>query len=139
MLDASAAVAGIDTAYVSFDTDNDDFNDEIRKYTSDGTTWSLNGTKTGDYPFLTGRVSSGTVELFASKGSAAPANTIVKFDDAGGAGAASFGSDTTVATAAAGHAFRGLAFAPTGWNPGTISSSAPTASVAHSKVERHAR
>ena len=34
------------------------------------------------------RVSSGTVQLFASKGSGAPANTIVKFDDAGGAGAA---------------------------------------------------
>ena len=139
MVDANPAVEGVDTGYVSVDTDDNGTNDEIRKYTSDGTTWTLNGTKTGDYPFITARVSGDTVQLFASKGSAAPANTIVKFDDAGGAGAASFGSDTTVATAADGHAFRGLAFAPTGWNPGTISSSAPTASVAHSKVERHAR
>ena len=134
MLDANPAVDGVDTGYVSVDTNNDDINDEIRKYTSDGTTWTLNGTKAGDYPFLTARVSDNTVQMFASKGSAAPGNTIVKFDDTNGAGAASFGSDTTVATAAAGHAFRGLAFAPTGWNPGTVSSSAPTASVAHSKV-----
>ena len=134
MVDANPAVEGVDTGYVSVDIDDDGTNDEIRKYTSDGTTWTLNGTKAGDYPFITARVSGDTVQLFASKGSTAPANTIVKLDDAGGAGAASFGTDTTVATAADGHAFRGLAFAPTGWNPGTISSSAPTASVAHGKV-----
>ena len=134
MLDASSSVDGIDTGYVSVDIDDDGTNDEIRKYTSDGTAWTLNGTRAGDYPFLTARVSGNTVQLFASKGSAAPGNTIVKFDDTNGAGAASFGSDTTVATAADGHAFRGVAFAPTGWNPGTISSSAPTASMAHGKV-----
>ena len=134
MVDASSSVDGIDTGYVSVDIDDNGTNDEIRKYTSDGTAWTLNGTKAGDYPFLTARVSGDTVQLFASKGSTAPANTIVKFDDTGGAGAASFGTDTTVATAADGHAFRGLAFAPTGWNPGTVSSSAPTASLAHSKV-----
>ncbi len=134
MLDAGAAAAGIDAAYVSFDTDDDGDNDEIRKYTtSDGTTWTQNGTKTGDYPFLTGRVSGGTVQLFASKGSGS-ANSVVKFDDTGGAGAASFGSDTTIGTAAAGHAFRGLALAPTSWDPGTISTDAPTASVANAKV-----
>ena len=134
MLDANAAVDGIDAAYVSVDVDDNGTNDEIRKYTFDGTAWTANGTKSGDYPFLTARVSGGTVQLFASKGSTATGNTVVRFDDTNGAGAASFASDTTVATAAAGHAFRGLAFAPTGWNPGTISSSAPTASVAHSKV-----
>ncbi len=133
MLDASATVAGIDVAYLSVDTDDNGVNDEIRKYTSDGTTWATAGTKTGDYPFITGRVNDGTVQIFASKGSGA-GNSVVRIDDANAAGPAAFGSDTTVATAAAGHAFRGLAFAPTGWNPGTISSDKPTASVAHAKV-----
>lgn len=134
MVDASPDVDGIDTGYVSVDIDDNGTNDEIRKYTSNGTTWTLNGTKAGDYPFLTARVSGDTVQLFATKGSTAPGNTIVRFDDTGGAGAASFGSDGTVATAAAGHAFRGLAFAPTGWDPGTVSTDAPAASVAHSRV-----
>lgn len=134
MLDAGESAAGPDTAYVSFDTDDNGVNDEIRKYTtSDGTTWTLNGTKAGDYPFLTGRVSGGTVELFATKGGGS-GNSIVKLDDAGGAGAASFGSEATIGTAAAGHAFRGVALAPTSWDPGTIATDAPTASVANAKV-----
>lgn len=134
MLDANPAVGGVDTAYVSVDTEDNGTNDEIRKYTFDGTTWSANGTKAGDYPFLTARVNGGTVQFFASKGSTSTGNTVVAFEDSNGAGAASFGSDTTIATAAAGHAFRGLAFAPASWNPGTVSSDAPTASVADAKV-----
>ncbi|MGI9085178.1 MAG: fibronectin type III domain-containing protein [Aeromicrobium sp.] len=133
MLDANASVTGVDTAYISVDTDDNGVNDEVRKYTSDGTTWTQNGAKTGDYPFLTGRVSGGAVQLYASKGSTS-GNTVVGFSDAGGSNAADFGSESTIATAPAGHAYRGLAFAPTGWDPGTISSSAPTASVAHAKV-----
>ncbi len=134
MLDANSGVDGVDAGYVSVDTDDDGVNDEIRKYTSDGTTWTLNGTKTGDYPFLTAKVDGDTVHLFASKGSTSTGNTIVKFDDANGAGAASFGSETTIATAATAHAFRGIALAPTGWDPGTVSTDAPSASVANSKV-----
>lgn len=136
MLEANSGVAGVDTAYVSVDTDDNGANDEIRKYSLDGTTstWALNGTKTGDYPFLTAKVDGDTVHLFASKGSTATGNTVVTFDDTNGAGAASFGSDTTIATAASGHAFRGIALAPTGWDPGLISVEAPSASVAHSKV-----
>jgi hypothetical protein len=136
MLDLNSGVPGIDTAYVVIDTDTaNGVAGEIRKYTtSDGTTWAQSGTaKTGDYPFLTGRVSGGNAQLFASKGTAS-GNSVVKFTDTGGSGAAAFGSETTIATAAEGHAFRGIALAPTGWNPGTISSDAPTASVADTKV-----
>ncbi len=132
LLNASDAIAGIDTAYVALDSNDDDINDEIRKYTSDGSTWSANGTKsTAAFTFLTGRVSGGTVELFATTSSG---DKLVKFNDTGAAGAASFGPESTVATAAAGHAFRGLAFAPTSWDPGTVATDAPTASVANSKV-----
>ena len=69
MLDANSGVAGVDTAYVTVDTDDDGVNDEIRKYTERrDNAGPVNGTKPGDYPFLTGRVSGGEVQLFASKG-----------------------------------------------------------------------
>ena len=136
VLDADLAVAGVDTAYVVVDTDaGNGIPGEIRKYTSNGTTWSLNGTKTGDYPFLTGRVNAGgtAVQLYATKSSAA-GNTLVSFDDSTPTASATFGTETTLATAADGHSFRGVSFAPTGWNPGTIASDAPTASVANATV-----
>ncbi|MDQ3157499.1 MAG: fibronectin type III domain-containing protein [Actinomycetota bacterium] len=138
MLHTGATGSAIDTAYVVVDADSSlipAFAGEIRKYTLSGGTWTLNGTKTGDYPFLTGRLNAAgnAVQLYAAKSSAA-GNTLVSFDDSNTSGAASFGSETTLATAAAGHAFRGVAFAPTSWNPGTISSNAPTASVVNSTV-----
>lgn len=136
MLDANEAVAGVDTAYVVIDADSTlGITGEIRKYTSDGTTWSLNGAKSGDYPFLTGRVNAdgSAVQLYVTKGSAS-GNTLVSFEDSAPTGAFAPGDETTISTAADGHAIRGVAFAPTGWNPGTISTEAPTASAANTTV-----
>ncbi len=133
-LDANSGVAGVDTAYVTVDTDDNGSNDEIRKYVNDGSSWTINGTKPGDYPFLTGRVSGGEVQLFASKGSGVN-NTVVKFKDTTPTAGATFTADSDpLATAATNHAFRGIALAPTGWHPPVIDTDLPTASVSDSKV-----
>lgn len=119
MVDANPAVTGIDTAYVVINKPTR----EIRKYTADSAgSWSAAGSLTGDYVFLTARVADGgNVEVFATKGTAA-ANTVVKLTDTNPTGSAALAeAPTPIATALSGHSFRGLAFAPTGWDPGTAS------------------
>lgn len=126
----------IDTAYVVIDTDSSkSVVGEVRKYiSSNGTTWTKQSSvKTGDYPFLTGRVAAGKVQLYLTKGSNA-ANSIVEVDDATPTGDFTAGSETTVATAAAGHAFRGVSLPPANWNPGIAVTAAPTISTANSSA-----
>ncbi|MEO6471136.1 MAG: hypothetical protein ABIR57_04715, partial [Aeromicrobium sp.] len=101
MLHTGASGSAIDTAYVVIDSTSlvpadpvkgtpelPPVAGEIRKYTLSGGIWSLNGTKAGDYPFLTGRVNTaGTaVQLYAANGNDS-GNTLVSFDDSGLAGA----------------------------------------------------
>jgi hypothetical protein len=133
LFDTSSGVAGVDTAYVSVDIDDDGTNDEIRKYVNDGTTWNAAGAKTGDYPFITGRKVGGNVELFAAKGSGT-GNSLVKFTDSTPTATGTYSSDTEIAKADPDHAFRGVALPPTGWNPGTISSDAPTISTSNNSA-----
>ncbi|MDX6232230.1 MAG: hypothetical protein QOH68_1214, partial [Nocardioidaceae bacterium] len=132
----SSSSTVIDTAYVVIDTDTSKaVAGEVRKYIStNGTTWTKQATvKTGDYPFLTGRVSSGKVQLYLTKGSGT-ANTIVEVDDTTPTGDFTAGSEATVATAAAGHSFRGVSLPPTSWNPGTVVTAAPTISTDNSSA-----
>ncbi|MCW2798794.1 MAG: hypothetical protein JWQ70_266 [Aeromicrobium sp.] len=134
----SASSTVIDTAYVVIDTDTGNgISGEIRKYTSsNGTTWTKAATVVaGDYPFLTGRVNAaGTgVQLFATKGSG-DTNSVVEIDDSTLTGVFTPGTESTVANAAAGHAFRGVALPPSGWNPGTVSHLSPTVSTTNSTV-----
>jgi hypothetical protein len=126
----------IDTAYVVIDADSSNsIAGEIDKYTSsNGTSWTKQtSAKTGDYPFLTGRVSGGVVQLYLTKGTAA-GNSIVEVDDTTPTGDFTAGSETTVANAASGHAFRGVSLPPTNWDPGTVSHLAPTVSTPNSSV-----
>lgn len=119
MVDANSGVPGVDTAYVVINKPTR----EIRKYTADsGGAWSAAGSITGDYVFLTARVAgNGNVEVFASKGVDA-GNTVVKLTDSNPTGSAALAEAASpIATALSGHSFRGLAFAPTGWDPGTAS------------------
>ena len=132
---------GIDTAYIAIQADAaSGIAGEIRKYTtSNGTNWTQAGTATdvhtGDYPFLTGRVAGSKIELFATSGSG-EGNKVVKFEDTNLSlsGAPSFSADTTIATAATGHAFRGVAFPPSSWNPGIVTSESPTISSSNNSV-----
>lgn len=111
--DLSPSVAGLDTLYVSDDSTG------IRKYSLVGGTWNSNGvvgTAADAYRGLTATVSSGIVSLFATRkgGSGATGGgELVSLSDNGGYNA-SFSSSTftTIATASANTAFRGVAYVP---------------------------
>ena len=108
--DLNGAVAGVDTLYVADDRTAAS-GGGIQKWTYDGTTWTLaytmNGGGTVGTRGLTGTTSNGVPVLWATTTEAA-ANRIIRVTDAG------VGSTfTTIATAGANTAFRGIAFAPT--------------------------
>ncbi|MEI8293696.1 MAG: YDG domain-containing protein [bacterium] len=86
----------------------------IKKYSFDGTTWTARGTITGTFFGLVAVANGSGADIYATTGTgAAAANTLVKYTDTAAYNATgSFGSATTLATAASGKAFRGLAFAP---------------------------
>jgi hypothetical protein len=94
-----------DTAYVA------DTNVGIVKYVLSGGTWNLEGTV--DFPGvsgLTGTFSGGVATLYAT----APGSLVSLTDSTGDGAMAAGASLTTLATADANEAFRGVAFAPTG-------------------------
>jgi len=109
--DLTAAVAGVDTLYVSDDRTSAG-GGGILKYSLVGGTWLLNGTAAGSIRGLTGSTSGTTVTLYGTT-ALSSANAIVSLVDTGGYNAA-FSSTTlvTVTTAAANTQFRGIAFAP---------------------------
>ena len=119
---------GADVAYVYIEKYLSIVNPEIRKYksTDQGATWTAAGAKSGTYPFFTTRFNSADnkVEFFATKGSAG--GSVVSFQDTAPTGSGDFSAETTIATAKTDHAFRGIAFAPTDWDPGTVSTAITT-------------
>lgn len=110
ILDRNAAVAGLDTLYVADQTTGNG----IRKYSWDGTAWTARGNVTGTSGVtgLVGRLDvSGNAVLYATMGTSA-GNTIVTVTDAAASDVNMSGTFSTVATAGANTAFRGIAFAP---------------------------
>ncbi len=108
--DLTAAVAGVDTMYLSDDRSSP--TGGIFKFSLVGGTWVLNGQAAGSIRGLTGSTSGTTVSLYGTTGTAS-ANSLVSLVDTGGYNA-TFSSTTftTLATAAANTVFRGVAFAP---------------------------
>jgi hypothetical protein len=89
-------------------------NEGIYKYSLNGSTWTERGKlASGSFAGITGKVDSeGHFRIYAISGYGA-ANSIVTLTDSAAFNAApSASSTTTVSTAAAGTAYRGIAFAP---------------------------
>lgn len=101
--DLNSNVAGVDTLYVA-----DDSAGLLKFSTIDGKTWSKTGTisATG-LTGLTGSVSNGAVQLFATS-----ASKLYSFADSSGANGVLSGSLVTLASASTNTAFRGLAVTP---------------------------
>ncbi len=122
LLDLSATVAGVDTAYVA------DESAGIVKYSFDGTTWTAKGTvgvATDTYRGLTASVSGGNVVLYAIR----KGNELVTITDASGATGTFSGTAASVAvTGTVNKAFRSVSFAPVSATPPptpTLSITAP--------------
>jgi large repetitive protein len=105
-VDRDASVPGVDTLYVAVAAG-------IEKWTTaNGTSWTKVGTSAlAGTRSIDARSAGDRTEIFAVVGTAA-ANTLHRITDTGAPGAAAVLSDTTIATAAAGTSFRGVAFAP---------------------------
>jgi DNA/RNA endonuclease G (NUC1) len=121
--DLSAGVPGVDTVYVADDTSNAT---GLLKYSLVGASWVSNGNVSGaTLRGLTGVVSGTSVTLYATSGAA-----LVKFTDNSGHNAAISGSLTTIASAGANRAFRGVALAPVAGqvstNPSGTGSASPS-------------
>ncbi len=103
LLDLTAAVAGVDTLYIADDTPG-----TILKYSLVGGSWTSNGSisLTG-VRGLIGSASGSTATLFATSGT-----TLGRLVDSSGYNATITGTVSTIATAGANTAFRGVAFAP---------------------------
>jgi predicted extracellular nuclease len=100
--DLTASVPGLDTVYVADDGGT------LQKYSLVSGTWASNGTVTAaGIRGLTGSVSGTTVNLYMTS-----ASQLSAFADASGYNGALSGSITSLATASANTAFRGVAFAP---------------------------
>lgn len=115
--DLSAAVAGVDTAYICDDTTGAG-GTAISKFSLVGGTWVANGTVgaiVDSYRGLTGTVSGTTVSLYATRkgGTAATGGgELVRLNDASGYNGTLTGDPTLLATAATNMAFRGVAPVP---------------------------
>lgn len=104
LFDLSTSVAGDDTMYLLSTVEN-----LLRKYTFDGTTWNASGSVgAGSAQNITGFAVEGTVNLFLTSGS----TLYTKVDSTGYNAALDSVALTTLATAEANTAFRGIAFAP---------------------------
>jgi len=103
LLDRDAGVAGVDTLYVADQTAG------LLKYSFNGTTWTARGSIAGTLTGLTGVINGSSVDLYGTNGSG---TALLKFTDSAVFNANLSGSFTTLATAAANTAFRGVAFAP---------------------------
>jgi hypothetical protein len=104
---------GFDTLYVADDTAS---TGGIQKWTLANGNWTLTATVTaaGSVRGLTATVKGSAVTLYATTGgsSATGGGTLWSYTDTSGLGGAPNGTLTTVATAASGEAFRGVALAP---------------------------
>ena len=107
-LDRDAGVAGVDEVVIADGTSG------LKKYSFDGTAWTLRGTITGSFFGVVIVANGSGTDIYATTGTgAAAANNLVKYTDSAAYNATgSFSSSTILATAAAGKAFRGLALAP---------------------------
>lgn len=113
--DLSAAVAGVDTVYVTDDR-SVATGGGLLKFSLVGGTWVSNGTASGGLTLglrgLAGETSGTSVQFYATTARTS-ANAIVTLIDTGGYNAAfSTVTFTTFATAFANTVFRGVAFAP---------------------------
>lgn len=111
--DLSPSVAGVDTLYVS----DDGVGGGLQKYSLNGGSWTLKGvvgTDANDYRGLTGVVNGSTVSLFATIGG----NQLVSLTDTSGYDGTFTSAVTSLATAGANTAFRGVALLPVP-EPGT--------------------
>ena len=109
LLDRNAAVAGVDTLYVTDDRSTAT-GGGIQKWTFNGVTWTQGITLTSGttgFRGLAGVVTGANVTLIATT-TATSANTVVAFVDDGSAAPAG----TVIATAPALTVYRGIAFAP---------------------------
>jgi hypothetical protein len=104
MADLNPGVAGLDTLYIADDAAG------LLKYSFNGTSWSAKGSiATTGLRGLTGSIAAdGSVTLFGTS-----ASTLYSFVDTAGSAGTLNGGLTTLATAAANTAFRGVALAPT--------------------------
>lgn len=110
--DLSGAVAGVDTLYVADDTTS---GGQIQKYSLSGGTWTAQGVISAPaVRGLTGVVSGNSVTLYAATGSnqSAGGGSLYTFTDTAGYNASVSGTATTIASAGAKTAFRGVALVP---------------------------
>ena len=119
-------IAGVDTLYVCDDGIG------LLKYSLVSGSWVSSGTigtNADDYFGVTGSVSGSTVTLYATRLNGGGADTIVRVIDTSGFGGTLTATATTLVTAAANTAFRGLDFSPQAAAAATITIQA--APVAH--------
>lgn len=112
LVDLSASVPGADTLYVAEDTTG---GGQIQKYSLVGGNWTASGSiSAAAVRGLVASVSAGVVSLYGTTGGSAAAGggTLYAATDASGYNVAASGTATSLATAAANTAFRGIAFAP---------------------------
>jgi hypothetical protein len=116
LLDLDPSVAGVDTLYVADDTTS---GGQILKYALVSGSWTAKGAITaGMIRGLTASVSGTTVTLFGTtSGSSGITGTLFSATDASGFAGTASGTASTIATAPANEAFRGVALAPTGGQP----------------------
>jgi len=108
--DLTAAVAGVDTVYVADDSAS---LAGVQKYSLVGGTWVANGAPVAPgIRGLTGISLFGPVVNLYATGTATNANTLMSYSDATGYNVTPVYTATTIATASANTAFRGVAFAP---------------------------
>ena len=119
LADLDSGVAGVDTLYIA---DDNSTSGGLLKYSFDGTIWTARGSAgaTADgYRGLTATVSAGTVQLYAVRkggSTATGGGELVSLSDATGSTGTLTGTPSLLATAATNTAFRGVAFAPTGFD-----------------------
>jgi len=102
--DLNAGVAGDDTLYIA-----DEGANQIKKFSLVGGTWTANGAVSSTLARgITGTVNGSSVTLYVSSNG----TTLSTITDASGYNANITGSLTTIATAPANTAFRGVALAP---------------------------
>ncbi|MEI7685712.1 MAG: hypothetical protein WCL32_11860, partial [Planctomycetota bacterium] len=121
-LDRDVNVPGVDELFLVDGTSG------LKKYSFDGSTWSLQGTIAGTYFGVAIAVNGVGTDIYATTGDGATAaNSLVKFTDTAAYNAVPVGTSTStvLATAAAGKAFRGVTFAPVATAP-TVASPTST-------------
>ena len=112
LLDVDATVPGVDTAYVIVEGAAG-----IAKFTYNGTAWTARGTRAVAAQSLTARVVDGAAELFVVEGSTAGNRLVSTVDSAAPQALGSYSSPTVLSTSTGTTVYRGVALAPTGWNP----------------------